>query len=128
MSTENKMMIIGYLGADPELRYTSSGRPVANFRVATTERWTDKAGTEQERTEWHRIVAWANLGEVVAKYLKKGKLVKVEGPLRTRKFTDKEGIERNIHEVIASSVLFLERAERQKSEDAPPADEEAPPF
>jgi single-strand DNA-binding protein len=58
MSTKNKMTIIGYLGADPELRYTTSGRPVANLRVATTERWTDKAGTAQEHTEWHRVVAW----------------------------------------------------------------------
>ena len=72
MSTKNKMNIIGHLGADPELRYTTSGRAVANLRIATTERWTDKAGTAQEHTEWHRVVAWGNLAEVSAKYLKKG--------------------------------------------------------
>ena len=94
MSTKNKMNIIGYLGADPELRYTSSGRSVANLRIATTERWTDKAGTAQEHTEWHRVVAWANLAEASAKYLKKGSLVSIEGPIRSRKFTDKEGVQR----------------------------------
>ena len=112
MSTKNKMNIIGYLGADPELRYTSSRRPVANLRIATTERWTDKAGTA--------VVAWANLAEASAKYLKKGSLVSVEGPIRSRKFTDKEGVERSAFEVIASEVLFLDRSERQKHEDATP--------
>ena len=120
MSTKNKMNIIGYLGADPELRYTTSGRAVANLRIATTERWTDKAGTAQEHTEWHRVVAWGNLAEVSAKYLKKGSLVSVEGPIRSRKFTDKEGVERYAYEVIASEVLFLDRAGRQKQEDASP--------
>ena len=129
MSTKNKMNIIGYLGADPELRYTTSGRSVANLRVATTERWTDKAGTAQEHTEWHRVVAWGNLAEVSAKYLKKGSLVSVEGPIRSRKFTDKENVERYVFEVIASEVLFLDRAERQKPEDAaPPVGREDNPF
>jgi single-strand DNA-binding protein len=129
MSTKNKMTIIGYLGADPELRYTISGRPVANLRIAATERWTDKAGTAQEQTEWHRVVAWGNLAEVSAKYLKKGSLVSVEGPIRSRKFTDKEGVERDAFEVIANEVLFLDRAERQKPEDAaPPVGGEDNPF
>ena len=129
MSTKNKMNIIGYLGADPELRYTTSGQPVANLRIATTERWTDKAGTAQEHTEWHRVVALGNLAEVSAKYLKKGSLVSVEGPIRSRKFTDKENVERYVFEVIASEVLFLDRAERQKPEDAePPVSGEDNPF
>ena len=105
MSTKNKMNIIGYLGADPELRYTNNGRRSPTLRIATTERWTDKAGTAQEHTEWHRVVAWANLAEASAKYLKRGSLVSVEGPIRSRKFTDKEGVERYAFEVIASEVL-----------------------
>ena len=121
MNTKNEMRIIGFLGADPELRHTTSGRPVANLRIATTERWKDKAGAPQEHTEWHRVVAWGNLGEIVAKYLHKGSLVHVTGPLRSRKFTDKEGVERFAYEVIANEVLFLDRAEKQPPEEAPPA-------
>ena len=116
------MNIIGYLGADPELRYTSSRRPVANLRIATTERWTDKAGTA--------VVAWANLAEASAKYLKRGSLVSVEGPIRSRKFTDKEGVERYAFEVIdRQRGAVLDRAERQKHEDAtPPVGGEDNPF
>ena len=128
MNTKNEMRIIGFLGADPELRYTTTGRPVANIRVATTERWKDKAGEKQEHTEWHRVVVWGQLGEVVSKYLHKGSLVHVTGPIRTRKFTDKEGVERFASEVVANEVLFLDRAEKQAPEDEAPAPggEEAP--
>jgi single-strand DNA-binding protein len=113
----------------PKMHGPTSGRPVANLHVATTERWTDKAGKAQEHTEWHRVVAWGNLGEVSARHLKKGSLVSVEGPICSRMFTDKEGVERYAFEVIANEVLFLDRAERQKPEDAaPPVGGEDNPF
>ncbi len=128
MNTRAVTHIIGFLGADPDLRHTTSGRPVANLRIATTERWKDKAGVQQEHTEWHRVVAWGNLGEVVAKYLHKGSLVSVTGRPRTRKFTDKESVERVAYEVMADEVLFLDRAEKQppEEESPPPAGEDVP--
>jgi single-strand DNA-binding protein len=126
--TKNEMTLIGFLGSDPELKSTASGRAVTNFSVATTERWKDKAGTAQERTEWHRIVAWGSLAEVVAKHLHKGAHVHVAGPLRSREY-EKDGITRRVWEVVANEVLFLDRAEKSKPEDRPPAGtEEDAPF
>lgn len=103
----NKVIIIGNLGADPELRYTQAGQAVANFRVATNERWTDKDGQTQERTEWHRIVVWGRQAENCEKYLSKGRQVYVEGRLQTREWDDKDGNKRHTTEVVASSVQFL---------------------
>ena len=91
MSGVNKVILVGNLGSDPELRYTPSGVAVANFSIATSDRWTDKEGKPQERTEWHRIVAWRKLAEIAGEYLKKGKQVYVEGKLQTRSWEDKEG-------------------------------------
>ncbi|HZL21149.1 MAG TPA: single-stranded DNA-binding protein [Polyangia bacterium] len=126
--TKNEMTLIGFLGSDPELKYTPSGRPVTNFSVATTERWKDKAGAAQERTEWHRIVAWGSLAEVVAKHLQKGRHVYIAGPLRSREY-EKDGVTRRVWEVIANEVLFLDRAEKQTAEDRPAAGtEEDNPF
>ena len=86
----NKVILIGNLGADPELKYTPSGAAVVNFRIATGESWTDKDGQKQERTEWHRIVVWNKLGELAAQYLVKGRQVYVEGRIQTREWQDRD--------------------------------------
>jgi single-strand DNA-binding protein len=107
MASVNKVILIGNLGADPEVKYTPSGIAVANFNIATTEQWTDKSGEKQERTDWHRIVAWGRTGEVCGEYLHKGKQVYVEGRLQTRSWEDKEGIKRYTTEVNAFVVKML---------------------
>lgn len=104
----NKAILIGRLGADPEVRYTSNGNPVANFRMATSETWNDKQGQRQERTEWHRIVAWGKLGELCGQYLAKGRLVCVEGRLQTRQWEDRDGNKRQTTEIQAKDVQFLD--------------------
>lgn len=103
----NKVLLIGRLGTDPEVRYTSNGGAVANFNVATNESWTDKAGQKQEKTEWHRIVVWGKLAELCGQYLSKGRQVFVEGKLQTRDWQDKEGQKRYTTEIVAQSVQFL---------------------
>jgi len=90
MSSLNKAMIIGRLGADPEVRYTQSNTAVANMNVATSERYRDKNGEQQENTEWHRVVAWGRTAEICQEYLKKGSLVYFEGPIQTREWEDKK--------------------------------------
>ena len=101
MASVNKVILVGNLGADPEVRYTAGGSAVANFRIATTEQWTDKSGEKQEHTEWHKIVAWGRLGEICGEYLHKGKQVYVEGRLRTNEWEDRDGNRRFTTEVIA---------------------------
>src|SRR5215813_6431207 len=103
----NKVILVGNLGADPEVRFTPSGQAVANFRIATSESWTDKSGQKQDRTEWHRIVVWGKLGELCGEYLAKGRQCYVEGRLQTREWTDKEGKKNYTTEVVASNVVFL---------------------
>ena len=103
----NKAILIGNLGADPEVRFTPGGQAVANFRIATSENWTDKNGQKQERTEWHRIVVWGKLAELCGQYLKKGRQCYVEGRLQTREWTDKEGKKNYTTEVVANQVTFL---------------------
>ncbi len=107
MAAINKVILIGNLGADPEIRYTPSGTAVANFSVATSEKWVNKQGEKQERTEWHRIVAWGKLGEFCGQYLAKGKQVYVEGRLRTRSWEDRDGNKRWTTEVIAQRLQLL---------------------
>ena len=107
MASVNKVILIGNLGRDPELRYTQSGSAVANFTLATNERWRDKDGNNQERTEWHRIVVWGRTAENCAQYLQKGRSVYVEGRLQTREWEDKDGNKRNTTEVNALNVQFL---------------------
>jgi single-strand DNA-binding protein len=107
MSSLNKVLLIGRLGKDPEIRYTPDGQPVANFSLATSEVWTDKNGTRQERTEWHNVVAWRRLAELSKRYLAKGRQVYVEGRLRTREWDDREGNKRRTTEVIASQMVLL---------------------
>ena len=111
MASVNKVILIGNLGRDPELRYTPGGQAVANFTLATNERFTTKDGAKQERTEWHRIVAWGRTGELCAQYLSKGRSVYLEGRLQTREWEDKEGQKRQTTEVVAQTVQFLDRRE-----------------
>jgi single-strand DNA-binding protein len=103
----NKVILVGRLGQNPEVRYTPSGSAVANFSVATNEAWTDKSGQKQERTEWHRIVVWGKLAELCSKYLEKGRQCYVEGRLQTRSWQDKDGQTKYSTEVQAQTVQFL---------------------
>jgi single-strand DNA-binding protein len=107
MSSLNKIMLIGNLGRDPEIRYTSDGSPVATFSLATSESWTDKNGSRQEHTEWHNIVAWARLADLCKRFLVKGRQVYVEGRLRSREWNDKDGNKRRTTEVIAIQMVLL---------------------
>jgi len=103
----NKVMLIGNLGKDPELRFTPSGRAVARFPLATSEQWTDQSGQRQDRTEWHNVVVWGKQAESCGQYLAKGRQVFVEGSVRSRQYDDKEGQKRYITEIIAQRVQCL---------------------
>lgn len=103
----NKVILLGRLGQDPELKYTPGGAAVCNFSVATTEAWTDKQGQKQEKTEWHRIVVWGKLAELCNQYLAKGRQAFVEGRLQTRSWDDKDGTKRYTTEIMASTVQFI---------------------
>lgn len=104
----NKVILVGNLGADPEVRYTTGGTAVASLSVATSEQWTDKqSGQKQERTEWHRVKLFGRLAEIAGEYLKKGRQVYVEGSLRTDKYTGKDGVERYSTDIIASDLQML---------------------
>jgi len=108
MAGVNKVILIGNLGRDPELRYTPGGQPVANFSIATSESWNKKDGSgREERTEWHRIVAWGRTAELCAQYLAKGRTVYIEGRLQTREWENKEGQKQRTTEVIANTVQFI---------------------
>ncbi len=103
----NKAILVGNLGRDPEIRYTPSGTAVANFTIATSERWKDKnSGEMQERTEWHRIVAWGKLGEICGEYLAKGRQVYIEGRIQTRSW-EKDGVTRYTTEIVATEMKML---------------------
>jgi len=107
MSSLNKILLIGHLGKDPEVRYTPDGSPVATFSLATSENWTDKNGTRQEHTEWHNIVAWNRLADLSKRFLSKGRQVYVEGRLRSREWTDRDGNKRRTTEIIATQMVLL---------------------
>ena len=107
MSSVNKVILIGRLGADPEVRYTQGGQPVASLRMATSENWTDRDGQRQERTEWHSITVWGKQAELCGQYLAKGRQVYLEGRLQTREYTDREGINRKAVDVVANQIVFL---------------------
>jgi len=107
MSSLNKVMLIGRLGKDPDIRVTQDGVSVANFSLATSDFYPDKSGTRQERTEWHNIVAWNKLADIAKRYLVKGRQVYVEGRIRTREWDDKDGNKRRTTEVIASALVLL---------------------
>ncbi len=123
----NKVILIGNLGADPEIRYTAGGQPVGEMRLATSEQWKDKDGQKQERVEWHRLVVWGKTAEVCAKHLAKGRQVYVEGRLQTRKWDNKEGVTRYTTEIVVNDVQFLGSKDgqagdqRRDRDDGPPA-------
>ncbi len=125
----NKVILVGNLGADPEVKHTSGGTVVTTLKLATSESWTDKAtGEKKERTEWHRVKLWGKLGEIAGEYLRKGRQVYIEGSLRTEKYTGQDGIERYTTDIIASEMQMLggadrqgERPERQERAPAPAA-------
>ena len=103
----NRVFLIGNLGKDPEVRYTQSGQAVASLAVATTDSWTDKQGQRQDRTEWHRVVAWGKTAELCGEHLSKGRQVYLEGKLQTRQYQDKDGVTRYTTEVVVNQVQFL---------------------
>ena len=109
MGSINKVMLIGNLGRDPEIRYTNSGSSVANYSIATTDRWTDRQGQKQERTEWHDIVAFDRLADLSQNYLRKGSNVFIEGRLQTRSWEDNEGQKKYRTEVVANQIQFLDK-------------------
>ena len=107
----NKATLIGHAGKDAEVRYTSSGKPVASFSVATSDSWKDKnSGQMQERTEWHNIVAWDRLAEICGEYVKKGKRIYIEGRIQNRSYDDKDGNKKYISEIVASDMILLDGA------------------
>jgi single-strand DNA-binding protein len=107
MASVNKVILLGNLGRDPETRYTTGGDAVTNLRIATSEQWKDKSGEKQERTEWHTVVLFGRQAEIAGEYLKKGRSVYIEGRLQTRKYTDKEGVEKYSTEIVADRMQLL---------------------
>ena len=119
MAGVNKVMLIGNLGRDPEVKYTPSGTALATFSIATTEEWKDRdTGEKQQRTEWHRIVAWRRLGEICGEYLRKGSQVYIEGKLQTRDWEDRDGNKRYTTEIVAQTMQMLGRPSREGRADA----------
>jgi len=126
MSGLNKVMLIGRLGNNPELRETTSGKSVCNFSLATSNKWKDKSGESQEKTEWHRIVAWGKVAEICHQYLSKGRQCYLEGSMQTRQWEDKEGIKRYTTEVVAVNVQFLGDRSEASEEPAQPTQQAQP--
>ena len=124
----NKVFLIGNLGRDPEVRYTQTGTAVANFTLATTDKWRDKASDEpKERTEWHRVVVWGKQAEIAGEWLRKGRQVYVEGSLQTREWTDRDGNKRYTTEIRTQSFQMLgNRGDRNEAAPAPNESEAAP--
>lgn len=124
MASVNKVILLGNLGRDPEVRFTQGGTPVANFTMATTERWNDPSGEKKEKTEWHRIVVWGKQAEIAGEYLRKGRPVFIEGSLQTREWTDRDGNKRYTTEVRAQRLQLLGRPDdRAAAGGGPPAEE-----
>lgn len=119
MSSVNKVIIIGNLGRDPEIRRTEGGSAITNLNIATTEKWKNKDGDQQEHTEWHRVVLFGRTAEVAAEYLKKGGSAYVEGRLRTRKWVDKDAVEKYTTEIIGDTIQFLGGAGGEKQAGRP---------
>lgn len=126
----NKVILIGNLGKDPEIRYMPNGEAVANFSLATTEKWKDKSGEKQEKCEWHNCVAYKKLAEIIGQYVKKGSSIYVEGKLQTRKWQDKEGKDRYTTEIIVNEMKMLggkhEGGESKPAESKPVIDSKEP--
>jgi len=117
MGSVNKVILVGNLGGDPEVRFTASNHPVAHFNLATTETWRDKNGEQTSRTEWHRIVVWGKLAENISQYLSKGKQVYIEGKIRSRSWEGKDGVKRYTTEIVADKIVFLGKGERSGQGD-----------
>lgn len=129
MASVNKVILIGHLGADPEIRYMPNGDAVANIRLATTETWKDKVGAKQEATEWHRVSFFGRQADVCGQYLKKGAAVYIEGSIRTRKWQDKEGHERYTTEIRGDRMQMLGgRGDSEQRAPVPPAASNAGSF
>jgi single-strand DNA-binding protein len=135
MASINKVILIGNLGSDPEVRYTPNGTAVGNFNIATNESWTNKEGKREERTEWHRIVVWGKTAENCGEYLSKGRPVYIEGRLQTREWNDKDGNKKYTTEIVAQTVQFLgmpgerrESSSTSKNSTAPSTYAEAAPV
>jgi single-strand DNA-binding protein len=126
MASINKVILIGNLGSDPEVRFLPSGQPVANFNIATTERWSGKDGNPGEKTEWHRIVVFGKQAENCKEYLRKGRQVYIEGRLQTREWQNKEGQKQRTTEIIAQTVQFLGGPGGGAARDRPPAGDREP--
>ncbi len=127
--TYNRVMLVGRLGRDPELRYTQAGTPVANLSLATDESYNDREGNRQSKTEWHRVVVWNRQAETVSNYLGKGRLVLVEGSLQTRKWQDQQGQNRYTTEIKAQRVVFMDSGQgggERPAQDASQDSEEDP--
>jgi single-strand DNA-binding protein len=107
MASVNRVILLGNLGRDPETRYTTGGEAVTNLSVATSEQWKDKNGEKQEKTEWHRVVLFGRQAEVAGEYLKKGRSVYIEGRLQTRKYTDKDGVEKYSTEIVGDRMQMV---------------------
>ncbi|MAI26208.1 MAG: single-stranded DNA-binding protein [Myxococcota bacterium] len=122
MAGVNKVILLGNLGRDPELRYTQSGQAVANFTLATSENWNDKSGERVEKTEWHRVVVWGKVAELCSQYLSKGRSVYLEGRIQTREWEDKEGQKRFTTEVNAQTVQFLGSGRNENNTAGPGTD------
>jgi single-strand DNA-binding protein len=126
----NEHLVIGHVGSEPEVKYTTSGKAVANFSVATTEKWKDKDGNQQERTEWHRIVVWDKGAEFVEQYVSKGDLVMVKAPSRTRKWQDNNDVDRYTTEIVCTRyehfALLKKKVEQQqdKPKSPPPVEQD----
>lgn len=123
----NKAILVGNLGKDPELRYTPSGTAVCTFSIATTDRFKNKQGEQQERTEWHNVVVWAGLAEICGKYLTKGKQVYIEGRIQNRSYDDRDGNKRYITEVVANEMQMLSRSGESGGGGSRPAAEYGAP-
>lgn len=126
----NKVILVGNIGADPETRYMPSGGAVTNVNIATSESWKDKqTGQQQDRTEWHRVVFFARLAEIAGQYLKKGSKVYIEGSLRTRKWTDQQGVDRYTTEIVAKEMQLLDirQGGQQQGQAAPQQQDYHPP-
>lgn len=133
MASLNKVMLMGHLGKDPEVRYTSSGTAVASCSLATSEKYKDRDGNSQEKTEWHNLVFWGRIAEICGEYLSKGKLIFVEGRLQTRKWQDRDGNDRYTTEIVCDKMQMLgskgdgqPRGDSNHSAPEPPGDSDIP--
>ena len=135
MASVNKVIILGRIGKDPELSYTPSGVPVCKFSVATSEKYTDKAGIKQEKTDWHNVVLWQKTAELAKQYCHKGSLIYIEGKIQTRSWDDKDGNKRYATEIVGNSIQFLDgkkadgaASEPRQSEVSEPPPQDDLPF